>query len=277
MPRTTNYFEHDNRSTPPDHGGYPSNNMHDDYTRGLPKRQGFNYRDDHYESDMRQSNYYQEPMMNNFNMPKPGVNNNNSYNNNGVMYNNGGNGLINNVPSMNNGMLPMMGNNTNVVNGYNGNSTLGFYHNNNNYGNNNRLNNNDKFHHTNNSNFDGIGQTQPQMLSFKQFLANLNNELECDPAGPKSISPEMATKRYNEYKNEFRCEQIGQFFSTHKLEEWFKQRYHPDVSAKRKDEQRAAILRRMKLFMSLLERFEINGRQISLDMCKPMAQKNLMK
>lgn len=102
------------------------------------------------------------------------------------------------------------------------------------------------------------------MLSFKQFLPNLNTELNSDPtAQTKTISPEIATKRYNEYKNRFRCEQIAVFFTTHKAELWFKQRYHPDESAKRKDEQRMAIKRRLNIFMDLKERF--NGK-LSLDM-----------
>lgn len=113
------------------------------------------------------------------------------------------------------------------------------------------------------------------MFSFKQFLSNLNSELDSDPTGQvKTISPEIATKRYNEYKNRFRCEQIGVFFSVHKAELWFKQRYHPDESAKRKDEQRMAIKRRLEIFMDLKERF--NG-MLSLDMSSNESQVYLYK
>ena len=69
------------------------------------------------------------------------------------------------------------------------------------------------------------------------------------------ITTEDATKRYNEYKNEFRRTQIAEFFAQHKNEEWFKNRYHPDDAAKRKDEQREAIRRRLDAFMALLNRF----------------------
>lgn len=53
-------------------------------------------------------------------------------------------------------------------------------------------------------------ETQPQMLSFKAFLQTLN----------QNLTPEQATKRYNEYKNNFRKEQIELFFDVHKNEEW---------------------------------------------------------
>ena len=87
-------------------------------------------------------------------------------------------------------------------------------------------------------------ETQPQMLSFKNFLQSLN----------QNLTPEQATKRYNEYKNAFRKEQIEIFFDAHKEEEWFKFRYHPDESVKRKEEYRVAIKRRLAIFMNLYEK-----------------------
>ena len=52
--------------------------------------------------------------------------------------------------------------------------------------------------------------TQPPMMSFKAFLA----------AHDDSISDEEAVKKYAEYKLEFRRQQLNEFFTSHKDEEW---------------------------------------------------------
>ena len=48
------------------------------------------------------------------------------------------------------------------------------------------------------------------MKSFKAFLA----------AHDDSISDEEAVKKYAEYKLEFRRQQLNEFFTSHKDEEW---------------------------------------------------------
>lgn len=53
-------------------------------------------------------------------------------------------------------------------------------------------------------------QTQPPMLTLKQFLANQDD----------SISDSDAIAKYNEYKHEFRRQQLNEFFVSHKDEEW---------------------------------------------------------
>lgn len=53
-------------------------------------------------------------------------------------------------------------------------------------------------------------QTQPPMLTLKQFLANQDD----------SISDSDAIAKYNEYKQDFRRQQLNEFFVTHKDEEW---------------------------------------------------------
>lgn len=53
-------------------------------------------------------------------------------------------------------------------------------------------------------------QTQPPMLTLKQFLANQDD----------SISDSDAITKYNEYKQDFRRQQLNEFFVTHKDEEW---------------------------------------------------------
>lgn len=53
-------------------------------------------------------------------------------------------------------------------------------------------------------------QTQPQMLTLKQFLATQDD----------SISDSDAITKYNEYKLEFKRQQLNEFFVAHKDEEW---------------------------------------------------------
>lgn len=54
------------------------------------------------------------------------------------------------------------------------------------------------------------GETQPAMLTLKQFLATQDD----------SISDSDAIVKYNEYKVEFRRQQLNEFFVAHKDEEW---------------------------------------------------------
>lgn len=52
--------------------------------------------------------------------------------------------------------------------------------------------------------------TQPIMLTFKQFMNNLDD----------STDHIEATTKYNEYKVEFKRKQLTEFFNAHKEEEW---------------------------------------------------------
>lgn len=54
-------------------------------------------------------------------------------------------------------------------------------------------------------------QTQPQMMTLKQFLATQDD----------SISDSEAILKYNEYKLEFKRQQLNEFFVAHKDEEWY--------------------------------------------------------
>merc|ERR1712240_387880 len=67
---------------------------------------------------------------------------------------------------------------------------------------------------------------QPAMMSFKAFLQTQDDQ----------ISDEEAIRKYAEYKLEFKRQQLNEFFVTHKEEEWFRQKYHPEDSVKRKAE-----------------------------------------
>ncbi|CAD6194737.1 unnamed protein product [Caenorhabditis auriculariae] len=55
------------------------------------------------------------------------------------------------------------------------------------------------------------------MLTFKRFLLNQEDD----------ISDEDAVKKYNEYKIDFKRQQLERFFRAHKEEEWFRQKYNP--------------------------------------------------
>ncbi|XP_063708105.1 serrate RNA effector molecule homolog isoform X3 [Culicoides brevitarsis] len=86
-------------------------------------------------------------------------------------------------------------------------------------------------------------QTQPAMMTLKQFLVTQDD----------SISDSDAIAKYNEYKLDFRRQQLNEFFVAHKDEEWFKIKYHPEESAKRKEEQVGYLKKRIEVFNELLE------------------------
>ena len=52
--------------------------------------------------------------------------------------------------------------------------------------------------------------TQPPMMTFKQFLQQQDDH----------ITDEDAIKKFNEYKIDFKKQQINEFFLQHKDEEW---------------------------------------------------------
>lgn len=59
----------------------------------------------------------------------------------------------------------------------------------------------------------GATDGPPTMMSFKAFLA----------AQDDSITVDDAIQKYNEYKLEFRRQQLNEFFVAHKDEEWYAQ------------------------------------------------------
>jgi len=87
---------------------------------------------------------------------------------------------------------------------------------------------------------------QPAMMSFKSFMQTQDD----------SISDEEGIKKYAEYKLEFKRQQLNEFFVTHKEEEWFKQKYHPEDSFKRKEELKSMLLKRVELF----QEFNVGGK-----------------
>lgn len=101
-----------------------------------------------------------------------------------------------------------------------------------------------------------VGLTQPPMMTFKQFLGSQDD----------GIDDQEAVRKYNEYKMDFRRQQLNEFFINHKEEEWFKSKYHPEECGKRKLEQKNALDRRLAAFLQLHEGGWIDA--ISIDVEK---------
>ncbi|RLU20650.1 hypothetical protein DMN91_007263 [Ooceraea biroi] len=98
-------------------------------------------------------------------------------------------------------------------------------------------------------------ETQPPVMSFKAFLGTQED----------TITDEEAIKRYNEYKLEFRRQQLNEFFVAHKDEEWFKIKYHPEESVKRKEEQVSGLKKRVEVFLEMLESDGIDKVSVDAD------------
>uniref|UniRef100_A0A3B5Q8F9 Serrate RNA effector molecule homolog (Arabidopsis) n=1 Tax=Xiphophorus maculatus TaxID=8083 RepID=A0A3B5Q8F9_XIPMA len=98
-----------------------------------------------------------------------------------------------------------------------------------------------------------LGPPPPIMKNFKEFLLSLDD----------SVDETEAVKRYNEYKIDFRRQQMQDFFLAHKDEEWFRSKYHPDEASRLKAEAQRALCNRLNVFMFLME----NGwfENVSLD------------
>ncbi|XP_025836771.1 serrate RNA effector molecule homolog isoform X2 [Agrilus planipennis] len=97
---------------------------------------------------------------------------------------------------------------------------------------------------------------QPVMMSFKAFLA----------AQDDNISDSEAVEKYNEYKLEFQRQQLNEFFVAHKDDEWFRLKYHPEDSVKRKEEQSNFLKKRVDVFTDLLKSGKIDC--VSVDVAK---------
>lgn len=97
--------------------------------------------------------------------------------------------------------------------------------------------------------------TQPPMMTFKQFLGSQDD----------GIDDQEAVRKYNEYKMDFRRQQLNEFFVNHKEEEWFKSKYHPEEFGKRKTEQINALQRRLGVFLKLHETGWIDAVSIDVE------------
>nr|XP_057921686.1 serrate RNA effector molecule homolog isoform X2 [Doryrhamphus excisus] len=94
----------------------------------------------------------------------------------------------------------------------------------------------------------------PTMRSFKDFLLNMED----------SVDETEAVKRYNQYKVDFRRQQLQDFFIQHKDQEWFRSKYHPDDIRTSKAESLAALKLRLGVFLFLSDNKWLDS--VSLDM-----------
>ncbi|KAK7925565.1 hypothetical protein WMY93_007875 [Mugilogobius chulae] len=100
-----------------------------------------------------------------------------------------------------------------------------------------------------------LGPPPPVMKTFKEFLISLDD----------SVDETEAVKRYNEYKLDFRRQQMQDFFLAHKDEEWFKSKYHPDEASRIKAEALCALNNRLNVFTFLMENNWFDGVSLDID------------
>ncbi|XP_054736326.1 serrate RNA effector molecule homolog isoform X2 [Anastrepha obliqua] len=103
-------------------------------------------------------------------------------------------------------------------------------------------------------------QTQPAMLTLKQFLDTQDD----------GISDSEVLRKYSEYKIEFKRQQLNEFFVAHKDEEWFKNKYHPVDSVKRKEEQLGFLKRRVDVFNEVLENGQVKTVSVDTSQTDPL-------
>lgn len=95
----------------------------------------------------------------------------------------------------------------------------------------------------------------PTMRSFKDFLLNLED----------SVDETEAVKRYNQYKLDFRRQQLQDFFLSHKQHEWFRSKYHPDDITARRAGTQAALKTRLDVFLFLLDNHWLDDVKLDMD------------
>ncbi|XP_054851091.1 serrate RNA effector molecule homolog isoform X3 [Eublepharis macularius] len=100
-----------------------------------------------------------------------------------------------------------------------------------------------------------LGIAPPVMKSFKEFLLSLDD----------SVDETEAVKRYNDYKLDFRRQQMQDFFLAHKDEEWFRSKYHPDEAGRRKQEAHNALQNRLNVFLYLMDNGWFENLQLDID------------
>ncbi|VDK45567.1 unnamed protein product [Anisakis simplex] len=97
--------------------------------------------------------------------------------------------------------------------------------------------------------------TSPVMMTFKKFLSCQDDQ----------ITDEEAIAKYSEYKMEFKRQELRKFFNAHKDEQWFRLKYHPEESAKRKEEQNENISKRLSVFEQMLSDGKLDKIHVDFD------------
>ncbi|CAL8276179.1 unnamed protein product [Arctogadus glacialis] len=100
-----------------------------------------------------------------------------------------------------------------------------------------------------------LGPPPPIMKNFKEFLVSLDD----------SVDETDAVKQYNEYKIDYRRQQMQDFFLTHKDEEWFRSKYHPVEMERLAVESRGSLQNRLNVFLFLMENSWLDNVSLDID------------
>ncbi len=92
-------------------------------------------------------------------------------------------------------------------------------------------------------------------MCLQEFLLNMED----------SVDETESVKRYNQYKLDFRRQQLQDFFLQHKDQEWFRSKYHPDDITARKAESLAALKTRLGVFLFLLDNNWLDNMSLDMD------------
>jgi hypothetical protein len=103
-------------------------------------------------------------------------------------------------------------------------------------------------HHHHDNGFNNHQQQQQQndddiLLTFKAWVIKQDD----------NINEDDACKNFKLYKAEFKKKQLQEFFVTHKDEEWFRDKYHPDASDERSTQFKDAVKHRFEAWKKLAE------------------------
>ena len=80
-----------------------------------------------------------------------------------------------------------------------------------------------------------------------------------------SVDETEAVKRYNQYKLDFRRQQLQDFFLQHKDQEWFRSKYHPEDIMASKAESLASLKTRLGVFLFLLDNNWLENMSLDMD------------
>ncbi|KAF3855512.1 hypothetical protein F7725_016235, partial [Dissostichus mawsoni] len=103
----------------------------------------------------------------------------------------------------------------------------------------------------------GLRAGTPTSLTFTrttEFLLSMED----------SVDETESVKRYNQYKLDFRRQQLQDFFLQHKDHEWFRSKYHPDDITAKRAESLNALKTRLSVFLFLLDNSWLDS--LTLDM-----------
>lgn len=85
-----------------------------------------------------------------------------------------------------------------------------------------------------------------------------------------NVDETESVKRYNQYKLDFRRQQLQDFFLQHKEQEWFRSKYHPDDITVRRAETLAALKMRLRVFLFLLENNWLDNMSLDMEHASPI-------